>query len=122
MRLFHNLLNNTKIAQVWLTHLWEQSVEQCDTPSRTAPPSDHRQGILQVPASGLRLHFLAVTSRTPPGPRAPPLHKTEAAGRMSKHREEVDHYNLSPHAEEEHGSRTYKYEAARYYRKYATEL
>lgn len=28
---------------------------------------------------------------------------------MSKHREEVDLYNLSPHVEEEHRSHTYKY-------------
>lgn len=56
-----------------------RSVEQCDTPSPPAPPSGHRRGSLQVPASVLSLHFLTVTAGIPPGPRAPPLHTTEAA-------------------------------------------
>lgn len=88
--LFQNLLNNVKICPVWLTHPWEQSVERCGTPSQSAPPSGHRQGILQVPASGSRLHFLTVTSETPPGPKAPPLHMTEAAVKCAN-REEVNH-------------------------------
>lgn len=64
-----------------LTHLQGQSVALCDTLSPPGPPLGHHLGILQVPASELRLRSLTVTSGIPRGPRAPLHHMTEAAGK-----------------------------------------
>lgn len=66
------------------THLRGQSVERCDTPSPSAPPSGRRRGSLRAPPSGPSLRFLAATSGIPPGPGAPPLHTTEAAERRGE--------------------------------------
>lgn len=54
------------------------SAERCVAPSPPAPLAGRRRENLPVRSSEPCLRFVAVTSGTPPGPAAPPLHTPEA--------------------------------------------